>query len=103
MSNKPSEIISIANRERTQALVDGTRAERPCDMERGQTFRVFKYDDGDIQIAIEDAECRTKLAVFREPVRGGGQSPRTHAALLELMKAMQQDAEERAARERGWL
>ena len=103
MSNKPEEIISIAARERNQTLVDGTRAERPCDMQRGQILRVLKFDDRDIQIAIEDEQCRTKLIVFREPIRGGGGSPKTHAALLELMKAMQQDAQERSSRERGWL
>lgn len=83
--------------------INRTNAERPCDQQRGYRLRLHRFDDCDIQVLIEDENCSSKLVVFREPLRGGGCSPRTHAALLELMAAMQQDTEERSSREQGWI
>jgi hypothetical protein len=54
--------------------------------------------DGFKANAVWQTRCKTLLAVFREPFRGGGSSPKTHNALLNLARAMQEDEAERPAR-----
>jgi hypothetical protein len=72
--------------------------ERPCDMSRGKLLKIHVFDDGDVQVLVQDADYKTLLTVFREPFRGGGSSPKTHNALLNLARAMQEDEAERPAR-----
>lgn len=74
-------------------------AERFEDMSQRGRLRVMQQDDGDMVIAvIEDMNsgtCCAGLSASVEFCTSGGKSPRTLAALRELMFAM---AEDNAAR-----
>ena len=60
-------------------------------------LRLTLQPDGDVIVAVDGIDPITDkptyaTAEFCTPGRGGGRSPRTHAALLALAAAMQEDA-----------
>lgn len=60
-------------------------------------LRLTLQPDGDVIVAVEGIDPTTDkpayaTAEFCTPGRGGGRSPRTHAALRALAAAMQEDA-----------
>lgn len=64
---------------------------------RGQ-LRVFADDDGDIHVTVfaDDGSGRIEAMAsveFCTSVTGGGRSPATRRALIELAKAMREDNE----------
>jgi hypothetical protein len=65
---------------------------RICDMREGKALELFKEDDGDIIVAVVPAKGGYSKGV--QFCSSGTQSPRTHHALCELMKAMEADEAE---------
>lgn len=71
--------------------------DRREDMSPNGYMRLLMEQDGDIVVWIAEGEddgspCRTFAQVqFTAPWGGGGRSPKTHAALRELMRAMAED------------
>jgi hypothetical protein len=77
--------------------------ERVEDMSPVGRLQVLQQDDGDIIVSVsEDIGDGLRgpwaSVEFCIPGTGGGHSPRTHAALLELMRAMAQDERESGSR-----
>lgn len=65
---------------------------RICDMREGKALELFKEDDGDIIVAVIPEKGGLSKGV--QFCASGTQSPRTHRALCELMKAMEADEAE---------
>lgn len=72
-------------------------AERFEDMSPLGRLRVFWDDDGDVIVAIvpDPNESDPNSVEFCIPGSGGGQSTHTHRALIELVKAMERDNDEK--------
>jgi hypothetical protein len=70
-------------------------AERSEDMSPTGKLRVFKEDDGDVIVAIVKGDNEKDFvmadAEFCTPGTGGGKSPHTRRALLELYDAIERD------------
>lgn len=70
-------------------------AERREDMSPTGMLRLHLADDGDIIVAV-DADSGTAFVEFCNGGHAGGQSPRTHTALLALFEAIKQDNQDPA-------
>lgn len=75
--------------------LDRSVAARLGDMGEGTKLQLRREDDGDIIVCVMPAAHRIPdmEIQFCTPGAGGGSSPRTWAALVELFRAMQADAE----------
>jgi hypothetical protein len=76
--------------------------ERLEDMSPDGTLRLHIADDGDIIVAVASDDKFARVE-FCNLGSGGGQSPRTFAALQALAKAMQADNEDRSCNARRGL
>lgn len=78
------------------------KVERLEDMSRRGKLRIIRQDDGDIIVAVQsekDGMLQPGDSVeFCTIGTGGGRSRHTHAALLELMAAMERDNAEEPCR-----
>ena len=79
------------------------QAERFEDMSQRGRLRVIQQDDGDMIVSvIEDPNSFNGGAMAGvEFCTSGGHSPKTLAALLNLMQAMAEDNAERSSHRRG--
>ena len=68
--------------------------ERICDMRDGFKLRLLKQEDGDICVSVLKETDRVNFDNV-EFCNSGTQSPRTHKALCDLFRAMQDDENER--------
>lgn len=68
------------------------KALRREDMSTTGNLCLLRQRDGDIIVSVYDATLHAIGSVeFCTPGAGGGRSPRTHAALVELLRAMAED------------
>jgi hypothetical protein len=74
-------------------------AERIEDMSQDGALRVHLASDGDIVVVCE-SEGSTGRVEFCNGLSGGGQSPRTHKALIALYEAMKADNEDQTCNTR---
>lgn len=66
--------------------------ERVGDMGEGLKLQLLKEDDGDIIVSVIPKDHKFGDGVqFCTPGSGGGKSPKTWNALLDLFKAMQEE------------
>lgn len=65
------------------------------DMSPNGRLVVRRQSDGDVIVACMDDDYNSVSVEFCTPFTGGGLSPHTHRALLNLMAAMEKDEEER--------
>ena len=68
--------------------------ERICDMRGGFKLKLLKQEDGDICVSVLKESHRVSFDAV-EFCNSGTQSPKTHKALCNLFKAMQEDENER--------
>ena len=82
-------------------------ADRPGDMHPTRKLGIFLQKSGDVLVAIiQDGDIVGDADLGNTNVRSaqvefcvsGGRSPRTYAALLQLMESMKQDNDERPVR-----
>lgn len=69
-----------------------TTVDRKDDMGTG-TLRLIVEDGGDVLVVLRLPEYWPMSVKFCAPGTGGGKSPRTHKALRDLSRAMQEDNE----------
>ncbi|MBU2765810.1 hypothetical protein HAP94_06270 [Acidithiobacillus ferrivorans] len=65
--------------------------ERGEDMSTTGRLRLMRQEDGDMCVAVIDERGRVASVEFCTPLRGGGRSPRTFAALRALAQAIVED------------
>lgn len=73
----------------------GRQTERIGDMGEGLKLQLFREDDGDIIVSVLPEKHKVAMdggVQFCTPFSGGGRSQHTHAALVQLMVAMEKDA-----------
>jgi len=81
----------------TVGIQTGVHYQRREDMSPEGCLRVFVQEDGDVIVSIfepdRDGRLTAAAVEFCAPGAGGGMSPRTRLALMELAKAIAQDNE----------
>lgn len=66
-------------------------ARRVEDMSTTGSLQVMHNNDGDVFVCVVGEDGASAGVEFCIPGTGGGNSPRTHAALIALLDAMQAD------------
>ena len=65
---------------------------RRGDMDRYSLLIVKQQDDGDMVVIVQQISEGVVEVEFCTPAGGGGRSPKTHEALINLLKAMEEDS-----------